>query len=125
MHRFSGLSLPDGKILFYNNSLYYSTNSVLNASISIGTYTGNDTPTRIINVSNGKYLILCCPASNLYNNWKYQNLIFIQHGTYTFHLNNAVYYNVTFDNNTIYIENQNNMTYMNVRNQIYLWTIFT
>ena len=47
--------LPDGKIVFYNDNLYYSTNSVLNASTSVGTYTGNGQQTRTINVSNGKF----------------------------------------------------------------------
>lgn len=107
--------------------MYYSANSVLNASTSVGTYTGNGTQTRTINVSNGKFLILCCPSSPGRTNWGFPILIFVQYGaTYTFSYGvDTIYYHATFNNNTISIENEQNFTYMNDSNQLYLWAIFT
>ena len=113
-------------MLFYNDNLYYSINSVLNVSTSTGTYTGNNTQTRTINVSNGKVLVLFNVSPNGEYAWSISSLAFAQYGVKSTVINydTVVAYYITFSNNTILIENERNWTYFNASGSTYGWVIF-
>ena len=46
----SGLSLPDGKILIFNNKIYCGSGTSVNFIFTIGTYTGDGTSSKFINL---------------------------------------------------------------------------
>lgn len=120
--------LPNGKILFYNDSLYYSANSVLNVSTSVGKYTGNDAQTRTINVNNGKFLLIHAILPRDDTKWGTGTLMFVQYGT-TLAVKahstiSTVMCYITFNNNEIVLDNQTSTKYYNILNEEYEWIIF-